>query len=83
MLSKIKEIYDYREMIVSMIRRDLRGRYKASVLGFLWTFLNPLFQLFIYTMVFSIIMRANIEDLLVWFHGIFLVHRLRGDLHVS
>ena len=48
MLSKIKEIYDYREMIVSMIRRDLRGRYKASVLGFLWTFLNPLFQLFIY-----------------------------------
>ena len=99
MLSKIKEIYDYREMIVSMIRRDLRGRYKASVLGFLWTFLNPLFQLFIYTMVFSIIMRANIEEykaveeaalkifiyiyLLVWFHGIFLVHRLRGDLHVS
>ena len=45
-----------------MIRRDLRGRYKASVLGFLWTFLNPLFQLFIYTMVFSIIMRANIEE---------------------
>ena len=66
MLSKIKEIYDYREMIVSMIRRDLRGRYKASVLGFLWTFLNPLFQLFIYTMVFSIIMRANIEDFYIY-----------------
>ena len=66
MLSKIKEIYGYREMIVSMIRRDLRGRYKASVLGFLWTFLNPLFQLFIYTMVFSIIMRANIEDFYIY-----------------
>lgn len=83
MLSKIKEIYDYREMIVSMIRRDLRGRYKASVLGFLWTFLNPLFQLFIYTMVFSIIMRANIEDFYIYlFIGLvpwnFLVHRLRG-----
>ena len=62
MISKIKELYNYREMIVSMIHRDLRGRYKASVLGFLWTFLNPLFQLIIYTMVFSIIMRANIKD---------------------
>lgn len=64
--SKIKEIYDYREMIVSMIKRDLRGRYKASVLGFLWTFLNPLLQLFIYTMVFSVIMRANIEDFYIY-----------------
>lgn len=62
MVSRIKEIYDYREMIVSMIHRDLRGRYKASVLGFLWTFLNPLFQLIVYTMVFSVIMRANIKD---------------------
>ena len=66
MISKIKEIYEYREMIASMIRRDLRGRYKASVLGFLWTFLNPLFQLFIYTMVFSVIMRANIEDFYIY-----------------
>ena len=33
MLSKIKEIYDYREMIVSMIRRDLRGRYKCICFG--------------------------------------------------
>ncbi len=62
MISKIKELYNYREMIVSMIHRDLRGRYKASVLGFLWTFLNPLFQLIVYTLVFSVIMRANIED---------------------
>lgn len=66
MIGKIKEIYDYREMIVSMIHRDLRGRYKASVLGFLWTFLNPLFQLFVYTMVFSVIMRANIEDFYIY-----------------
>lgn len=57
----IKEIYDYRQMISSLVRRDLRGRYKGSVLGFMWTFLNPLFQLIVYTIVFSIIMRAGIE----------------------
>lgn len=49
-------------MIASLIKRDLRGRYKGSVLGFAWTFLNPLFQLVVYTLVFSTIMRAGIED---------------------
>lgn len=57
----IREIIDYREMIFSLIRRDLRGRYKGSVLGFMWTFINPLLQLCVYTVVFSIIMRMGID----------------------
>lgn len=61
-MGKIIEIYHYRTMIVSLIQRDLRGRYKGSVLGFAWTFLNPLLQLMVYTIVFSAIMRAGIED---------------------
>ena len=61
MIEQIKEIYRYREMIRMLVRRDLRGRYKKSVLGFLWTFLNPLLQLGVYTIVFSVIMRAGIE----------------------
>lgn len=61
-MKTIKEIYDYRTMISSLIKRDLRGRYKGSVLGFAWTFLNPLLQLCVYTIVFSHIMRAGIED---------------------
>ena len=62
MLDRIKEIYAYREMILSLVKRDLKGRYKGSVLGFFWTFLNPLLQLAVYTMVFSTIMRAGIEN---------------------
>jgi len=58
----LKEIYSYREMIFSLVRRDLKGRYKGSVLGFLWTFINPLLQLLVYTFVFSIVMRSGIED---------------------
>lgn len=61
-MSRLKELYTYREMIFSLVRRDLKGRYKGSVLGFLWTFLNPLLQLAVYTMVFSTIMRAGIKD---------------------
>jgi ABC-2 type transport system permease protein len=48
-------------MLSSLVKKDLRGRYKASVLGFLWTFINPLMQLCIYTIVFSVIMRAGID----------------------
>lgn len=57
-----KELYAYREMILSLVRRDLQGRYKGSMLGFLWTFLNPLLQLCVYTIVFSMILRNDIED---------------------
>ena len=55
----IKEIFSYREMINAFIRRDLRGRYKGSVLGFLWTFINPLLQLCVYSVVFSVILRVD------------------------
>ena len=61
MIAQIKELYAYREMIVSLVRKDLRGRYKGSVLGFLWTFINPLFQLVVYTLVFSYILKSNID----------------------
>jgi len=62
MAERIREIYAYREMIVSLVKRDLKGRYKGSALGFFWTFLNPLLQLAVYTMVFSVIMRSGIKD---------------------
>ena len=57
----IKELWQYREMIVSLVKRDLKSRYKGSILGFLWMFLNPLLQLGVYTIVFSIIMRMDID----------------------
>ena len=58
----LREIYEYREMAVSLVKRDLKSRYQGSVLGFLWMFLNPLLQLSVYTIVFSTIMRMGIDD---------------------
>ena len=60
-MNTIKELYAYRQMIASLVKKDLRGRYKGSVLGFLWTFINPLLQLVVYTVVFSYILKANID----------------------
>lgn len=56
-----REIYAYREMYKNMVKRNLRTRYKASFFGFFWTFINPLLQLVVYSIVFSTIMRMNVK----------------------
>lgn len=61
-MNLIKELYNYRTMMGSLIKRDIIGRYKGSVIGFFWTFLNPLLQLCVYTLVFSKIMPQGIDD---------------------
>lgn len=66
MLKSIKELYKYREMIYSLVQKELRGKYKGSVLGFLWSLLIPLFQLIIYTIVFSVFMRSGIEKFYIF-----------------
>ncbi len=62
MFNEIKEVYKYRQMLVSIVRKDLRSRYKGSFLGFLWTFVNPLLQLAIYSIVFPYLLRNNQEN---------------------
>lgn len=61
-MKTIKELYEYREMIISLVRRELRGKYKGSILGFLWAFINPLLQLVVYTIVFTFVTRNDMED---------------------
>lgn len=68
----LKELYDYREMIVMLVRREIRGRYKGSVLGFLWTFLNPLLQFAVYAIVFSVVMPNNIDKYYIFLFVAFI-----------
>ena len=49
-------------MIKSLVRRELRGKYAKSVLGFLWSFLNPMFQILIYTVVFTVVFHNGMEN---------------------
>lgn len=60
------ELINYKQMIKSLVLSDLRTRYKGSVLGFLWTFLNPLLMLLVYTIVFSTIMRFDMPNYTIY-----------------
>ncbi|MEK4128664.1 ABC transporter permease [Solibacillus sp. FSL W8-0474] len=62
MLNEIKSIFNYRHMLISMVQRELRSRYKGSFLGFLWTFVNPLLQLAVYSLVFPYMLRIQQEN---------------------
>lgn len=62
MIARFIEIYKYRNMLISFVKKDLRGRYKGSVLGFIWTFINPLMQLIVFSLVFPFIMRFDIPN---------------------
>ncbi len=49
----------HRELLFSLARRDIVGRYSGSFLGLLWSFVHPFFMLFVYTFVFGIVLKAN------------------------
>lgn len=55
----IKEIYNYRELLKSNIKKELRGKYKGSFLGILWSFINPLLSVLVYAIVFPFILKDS------------------------
>ncbi|MFH1679555.1 MAG: ABC transporter permease [Candidatus Eisenbacteria bacterium] len=55
--SRGKEVWDYRFLLRSLVLRDLKVKYKRSVLGFLWTLLNPLLTVAILVAVFRVVIR--------------------------
>ena len=61
-IEKCKEIYNYRHMLFTLVKQDIKGRYKGSFLGFLWTLLNPLLMLLVYSLVFQFIFKTGIEN---------------------
>ena len=55
----IKNLYNYRELLKSNVKKEIRGKYKGSFLGVLWSFINPLLQVAVYAIVFPYIMRIQ------------------------
>lgn len=60
-INMIKHLYEYRELLKSNIKKDIRGKYKGSFLGVLWSFVNPLLSVLVYAIVFPFILR-NTQD---------------------
>lgn len=61
-----KELYNYRELLKTSVKKDIRGRYKASFLGVLWSFINPLLQVLVYAIVFPYLLGNTGEDYIVY-----------------
>lgn len=59
LLSDVREIAASRELLVNLTRRELRGKYKGTALGWGWSLVNPLALTAIYTAVFSLILKIE------------------------
>jgi ABC-type polysaccharide/polyol phosphate export permease len=71
---RLIDIWRYRELLVGLVRKELKVKYKNSTLGFLWSLVNPLLYLVVYTLAFQVVLKAGIPQfpifllsgLLVW-----------------
>ena len=61
-LQKGHELLRYRDMFMGLVNREIRARYKGSLLGFMWSLLNPLLMLGIYSLIFSVYLRIDIPN---------------------
>lgn len=54
-----QKIYNYRELLKTNVKKEIRGRYKNSILGVMWSFLNPLLQLAVYSIIFGALLAGG------------------------
>ena len=58
-IADLRALVDRRELLVDFAWRELRARYKGSVLGFAWNFVNPLLQLIVFWLLFGVVLRTR------------------------
>src|SRR3954452_5497269 len=63
MLRNLAQLVRYRGLIQSLVARELKARYRGSVLGFFWSFINPLLLLLVYSFVFKYLLAARYEGI--------------------
>ncbi|HEY0866301.1 MAG TPA: ABC transporter permease, partial [Fimbriimonas sp.] len=62
MLKELRELWRFRELLISMVQRELRIRYKNSVFGFFWSFINPLVTTLVMWVVFGKLLNNGVEN---------------------
>jgi lipopolysaccharide transport system permease protein len=60
--ASLAQVLAYRDLFFNLVIRDLKVRYKKSVLGFVWSLLNPLLMMVVFTVVFTILTVPNLEN---------------------
>lgn len=64
---RLLAVWRYRELLRNLIRKELKVKYKNSVLGFVWTLLNPTLYLVVFTVVFEYLLPSQVEDFAIFF----------------
>lgn len=72
MLEELRELWRYREMLATMVQRELKIRYKNSILGFFWSILNPLITVAVMTIVFRYIENNPMKNLAAYILAAYL-----------
>lgn len=57
-----QKIYNYRELLKTNVKKEIRGRYKNSILGVMWSFLNPLLQILVYSVIFGALLTGDSDS---------------------
>jgi len=70
-MQRLRLLWQYRELVGNLTRKELKVKYKNSVLGFVWSLLNPLMYLVVFSLVFSIIAKTSVP-----YFGIFFLSGL-------
>ncbi|GAC1318994.1 MAG: hypothetical protein NVSMB16_15030 [Acidimicrobiales bacterium] len=64
--SRVVDIVGYRELLVNLVRKELKVRYKNSVLGFMWSLVNPAITIAVYYVIFSLVFKNPIKPFVVF-----------------
>ncbi len=73
---RLKDLWRNRDLLILLTRTELKVKYKNSVLGYVWSMLNPALVLAIYYVVFKIIARSNQPNFAIWLFAGLLVWNL-------
>ena len=65
-MNLFKNLYNYRELLKTSVKKEVRSKYKNSFLGVVWSFLNPLLQIMVYAIIFSLILKNKQEHYAVF-----------------
>jgi ABC-2 type transport system permease protein len=62
MLKNLIELFRYKELIKTLVGRDLKVRYRNSILGYVWTWLDPLMMMFVFILIFDVLFKSGIQN---------------------
>jgi homopolymeric O-antigen transport system permease protein len=66
LIKRFKGIWEFKYLIYNLVSRDLKVKYKGSTLGFLWSLLNPLLMLVVYTVAFKYVIKLKVENFTIF-----------------